>query len=357
MKKRVVTVTGIRPDFIRMSEIFKNLDEVFEHILVHTGQHYDTNLSDVFFHDLDIRKPDYNLSLGGPGKTHYELVAELSVQLTQLCIKLQPDLVIFLGDSNSVLASIPLHKEGFRIAHIEAGMRSYDRKMLEETNRVACDHVSDLLFVYHDNYKFKLINENVDRRTIHVVGNTIVEPLRKLADLTYRPDPRHIILDIHRPENFKFKDRMERIINSSRQLSEHFKLPIKMLDFARTTSLIRDFGINTDGINIEPLMGYRDFIKFQQESLFVYSDSGSAQDEACLLDKPVLVPRNYTERPESVEANCSRMIDVNSDNITDQVRGAISWIESHIPKFQGDKGWLGDGATSYKIVNVIRNKI
>jgi UDP-N-acetylglucosamine 2-epimerase (non-hydrolysing) len=357
MKKRVITVTGIRPDFIRMSEVFKKLDNKFDHILVHTGQHYDPNLSDVFFRDLEIRAPNYNLSIGAPGKAHYEQVADLSVKLTRLCLELKPDLVIFLGDSNSVLASIPLHKEGFKVAHIEAGMRSYYRSMLEETNRVACDHVSDLLFVYHDNYKFKLINENVDRRTIHVVGNTIVEPLLKIADLNYRPEPKHILLDIHRPENFKFKKRMEGIISSAKAFGDYFNLPIKMLDFSRTSSSIANFDMDMSGVDVIPLMGYRDFIRFQQESLFVYSDSGSAQEESCLLKRPVLVPRDHTERPESNEANCSRMIGLTTGDLGAQVSDAILWIESHFPEFQGKTEWLGAGTTSQKIVDIIESKI
>ena len=140
MKKVVVTVTGIRPDFIRMSKIFKRLDESdwCKHILIHTGQHYNKLLSDVFFKELDIRSPDYNLQIGGPDKKHYHQQAELGVKILELFEKenIKPDIVLFLGDSNSVLASVPLRKEGYIIGHIEAGMRSYDERMLEEINRI-----------------------------------------------------------------------------------------------------------------------------------------------------------------------------------------------------------------------------
>jgi UDP-N-acetylglucosamine 2-epimerase (non-hydrolysing) len=161
MKKTFVTVTGIRPDFIRMSEIFKKFDDNFNHVMVHTGQHFDTMLSDVFFNNLSIRNPDHNLHVGGEGKEHFHQTAEASVKLIELLRTLKNvDGVIFLGDSNSVASSVAVKKEGYCVIHIEAGMRSGDRRMLEEINRVVCDSVSDILFVYHENYKQKLLKEN-----------------------------------------------------------------------------------------------------------------------------------------------------------------------------------------------------
>ena len=178
--KTIITITGIRPDFIRMSEIFKKLDENFNHILIHSGQHYNALLSDVFFQELDIREPDYNLGIGGPNKEHFHQTAELSTKIIELIREknLNPDLIIFLGDSNSVVSAVALKKEGYKIGHIEAGMRSGDKRMLEEINRTVCDICSDFLFVYHDNYKEKLAKENI-HSGVHVVGNTIVEVVNK----------------------------------------------------------------------------------------------------------------------------------------------------------------------------------
>ena len=176
MKKTVMTISGIRPDFIRMSKIFKKLDLNFNHILVHTGQHYDNLLSGVFFDDLNIREPDFILNTGDSGGTHYHQLGYLSIAIMDL-IKtnnLNPDIIIFLGDSNTVCSSLPLRKEGYVIGHIEAGMRSYDKRMLEEINRTVCDHCSHILFVYHDDYKKQLEKENISTN-VHVVGNTIVE--------------------------------------------------------------------------------------------------------------------------------------------------------------------------------------
>ena len=351
MKKTIVTVTGIRPDFIRMSEIFKRLDEEssFEHILVHTGQHYDELLSDVFFEDLQIRKPDYNLSIGGNNKKHYHQQADLSVKILKLFEdeNIKPDIVLFLGDSNSVLASVPVRKEGYKVGHIEAGMRSYDERMLEEINRKVCDHVSNYLFVYHDNYKNKAMKEGIAEDKIFVVGNTILEPLRKIADLSYNGLKSHILLDIHRPENFLYEDRLRQIIDFAKQYSKDFDSPVKMLNFKRTLSAINQWNIDLEDIEVIDLMGYKNFVKMQQDSLFTISDSGTAQEEPALLNVPVVVPRDFTERPESIQGNCSFMLNMNINSY----ESSKNWLRD---KTASETEWLGDGKASEMIVSILK---
>ena len=353
-KKTVVTVTGIRPDFIRMSKIFKTLDEQewCNHILIHTGQHYDKLLSDVFFDDLQIRQPDYNLSIGSPGKKHYEQQALLGPKIISLIKEkeINPDVILFLGDSNSVLASVPLRKEGYKIGHIEAGMRSYDERMLEEINRKVCDTVSNFLFVYHENYKQKALKEGISSEKIFVVGNTVVEPLLEIADKDYVGKNSHILLDIHRPENFKYKDRMREIVHFANMCIEETNTPVKMLNFGRTIKAIEEYGLNLGKIEVVDLMGYKEFVKFMQDSLFIISDSGTAQEEPALLGKPVIVPREFTERPESLENNNSIMLNLD----TQDYLSAIEWATG---EYTGTPGWLGDGTTSEKIVRILKEKL
>ncbi len=351
--KTVVTITGIRPDFIRMSELFKKLDNQpwCNHILIHTGQHFDRLLSDVFFEDLEIRKPDFNLNIGGANKPHYMQQAELGPKIIEVLKNnnIKPDIILFLGDSNSVLASVPLRKEGYKIGHIEAGMRSYDERMLEEINRKVCDHVSNFLFVYHENYKQKAINEGILEEKIFVVGNTIVEPLRRIADLSYVGTKSHILLDIHRPENFKYKDRMEKIISFANYCIEKTKKPVIMLNFPRTLQYIKEYKIDLKNIEVVDLMGYKNFVKSMQDSLFIISDSGTAQEEPALLNIPVVVPREYTERPESVQNNNSIML--NLDSNYDE---AINWLLNREISYSN---WLGDGTTSEKIINILLERL
>ena len=348
--KTIITVTGIRPDFIRMSEIFKKLDENFNHILIHTGQHYDKLLSDVFFEELEIRDPDYNLNIGGGNKEHFHQTGELSVKLIELIRKekLNPDLIIFLGDSNSVVSSVSLKKEGYKIAHIEAGMRSYDKRMLEEINRIVCDHCSDFLFVYHDNYKEKALKENIPDENIFVVGNTIVEVVNKYIPKGDKQKNK-IILDIHRPENFKYENRLKNIITFSNKLSEIFGLEIEMLGFKRTLEKINEYNIDLGRIQIVDLYPFKKYINEVFNSSFIISDSGTAQEEPALLGTPVIVPRDFTERPESTYNLCSIMIDVNNlkDSIYEEVE---DWILTQFPNRKIE--WLGDGGTSNKIINI-----
>ena len=354
--KVVVTVTGIRPDFIRMSEIFKVLDIApwCNHILIHTGQHYDELLSGVFFKDLDIRQPDYNLVIGADNKSHYQQQADLGPAIIDLFREenINPDVVLFLGDSNSVLAAVPLRKEGYKIGHIEAGMRSYDERMLEEINRKVCDHVSNFLFVYHENYKEKALKEGIPEDRIFVVGNTIVEPLYNVANLDYIRTQEHILLDIHRPENFKYRDRMETILKYANNCAEIYGIPVKMLTFGRTMSAIEEYDLSLGQIQPTPLMGYKDFIRAQQDSRFIISDSVTAQEEPALLGVPVIVPRDFTERPESVENNCSFMLSLDDDNTWNH---SLEWL-STLAK-SSSASWLGDGSTSARIVGILQRNL
>lgn len=353
MKKTYVTVTGIRPDFIRMSALFKKLDENFNHIMIHTGQHFDKLLSDVFFKDLKIRKPDYNLKVGGINKKHYHQTATASIKLIEL-LKTIPNVdgVIFLGDSNSVATSVALKKEGYKIIHIEAGMRSGDRRMLEEINRVVCDSISDLLFVYHENYKKNLIKEGICKDKIHVVGNTIVEVIQNIKPQLTGVKSNHILVDIHRPENFLYKSRMNNLLEYLNYYNQTHD--IYFLNFPRTVNALRDFNLYTKYEKIckcIPLQGFLDYLNLCRSSSFIISDSGTAQEEPALLDTPVIVPRDYTERPESISNTCSYMLNINHP-IKQQ---SIKNIDKFLKKFKKVKqtNWLGNGTTSKKIIEIL----
>lgn len=357
----VMTVTGIRPDFIRMKEVFRRLDESpnINHILVHTGQHYDTMLSDVFFDELEIRKPDYNLGCGARGKEHFELSGDITKAIIYLIRgeDLKPDLILFLGDTNSVVCSVGLKNEGYRLGHIEAGMRSYDRRMLEETNRVVCDHCCDLHFVYHPDYAIQLLRESIDPLGIYVVGNTIVEVCQPFAQILSKTPSRrdHIVMDIHRPENFKDPVRLQKIISYGQNVSHRYHLPIYMVSFGRTIEALNTFGINPGCIELVPLMSYKQFLDSQYNSLFVFSDSGTAQEEAALLGTPVITPRDFTERPQSIEYNCSFLLHIEDNSSIDE---SMTWLEDH---FAGRRTpnpvWLGSGNTAESIVKIIEEDL
>lgn len=341
--KTIVTITGIRPDFIRMSQIFKELDMNYNHILIHTGQHYDKTLSDVFFEQLGIREPDYILNTGKESTNHFEQLSYLSKEIPVLFLKnnIRPDLIIFLGDSNSAGIAFPLKKEGYKIGHIEAGMRSYDKRMLEEINRTVCDHCSDILFVYHEDYKEQLAKENIVSN-VFVVGNTIVEPLELMYNNRIKKRKDMILMDIHRPENFRYESRLRDIIKFGNNCIDKYNMPVKLLYFKRLNDALKD--IDLGKIEIIPLLPYKEYLDTVYHSKFIISDSGTGQEEPALLNTPVVVPRDYTERPQSYTYNCSICYKGNDNEV-------YTWLEDidkGIKKI--DSSWLGNGETSKKII-------
>ena len=350
--KTILTVVGIRPDFIRMSAIFKKLDIHFNHILVHTGQHYDELLSGVFFDDLEIRQPDYTLNAGGETNTHYHQLGYLSVAIIDL-IKthdLNPDMILFLGDSNSACAALPLKKEGYRIGHVEAGMRSGDKRMLEEINRTVCDHCSDILFVYHEEYRMNLTRENITGN-VHIVGNTIVEVCKPLLPTG---DSLNILIlvDIHRPENFKSRERMEHILTYANKCANTDGLPVKMLKFPGTSKSVEEFQLDLGLVEMIDLLSYKKYLVMIHHCKFLISDSGTGQEEPALMQTPVIVPRDYTETPQSLDANCSFLFNVN--NLSNE-NESILWLEAiFCGKRVIDERWLGDGTTSDKMVERLK---
>lgn len=351
--RTVVTITGIRPDFIRMSFIFKELDKYFNHILIHTGQHYDSLLSDVFFQQLGIRQPDYILNCGKEASNHFEQLSYLSRAVPKLFKEknIHPDLIIFLGDSNSAGVAFPLKKEGYKIAHIEAGMRSYDKRMLEEINRTVCDHCSDVLFVYHEDYRQQVAKENITKN-VFVVGNTIVEPLMLFRDTISSVSKRKdmILVDIHRPENFKYEDRLRKIIAFANECAERYSLPVKMLWFKRLHDALTTWSIDLGKVEMIPLLPYKEYLETIYHCKFIISDSGTGQEEPALLHTPVIVPRDFTERPQSYTHNCSIWLNLNSD-----YKDVHNWIlDIEEGKKKIDSSWLGDGTTSKKIIHYLK---
>jgi len=351
--KTVVTITGIRPDFIRMAHTFRELDKRFRHVLIHTGQHYDTQLSDVFFQELGIRKPDYILNTGKESSNHFEQLSYLSREIPRLFKEndIRPDLILFLGDSNSAGVSFPLKKEGYRIGHIEAGMRSYDKRMLEEINRTVCDHCSDILFVYHEDYASQLARENITMN-VFVVGNTVVEPLRDIqSDVFKQPkNPEFVLMDIHRPENFKYENRLRNAIRFANVCVDKFGLPVRLLYFKRLKDSLDAFRISLGNVEMIPLLSYKDYIRTIYNCPFIISDSGTGQEEPALVGTPVVVPRDFTERPQSYASNCSVRLDLEGHN-DDMVFEWLNDVKSG--KRIMSTEWLGDGTTSAAIAGHI----
>lgn len=358
MIMRIATITGIRPDFIRMSKVFEKLDRNFDHVMIHTGQHYDDELSRIFFNELKIRKPDFTLETGLNSSNHYEQLSYLSKEVIYLLKrkKINPDLILFLGDSNSALVSAPLFKEGFKIGHIEGGMRSYDRRMPEEVNRVICDYVSDIVFVYTPLYKERLIKENKSHDQIFVVGNTIVEVVKQYMPTGLRSRD-FILADIHRSENLKSALQLNHILKYLNQLGNKTGLEVRLVKFNRAARMIKENNLLEDKKNIKLIgpYGFLDYLRLQYNAYGIVSDSGTSQEECPLLGVPVAVPRLKTERPESVENGNSILVG-ETEPVRKMVDRTVSFFENYsISKKQ--TRWLGDGKTSEKIINILKREL
>ncbi|OGU64613.1 MAG: UDP-N-acetylglucosamine 2-epimerase [Stygiobacter sp. RIFOXYC12_FULL_38_8] len=355
---QIVTITGIRPDFIRMSKVFEKLDQNFNHIMVHTGQHYDDSLSKIFFSELKIRKPDFTLETGKNSTNHYEQLSYLSKEVIHLLKKkkINPEIILFLGDSNSVLVSAPLFKEGYKIGHIEGGMRSYDRRMPEEVNRVICDYVSDSVFVYTPLYKERLIAENKNPKQIHVVGNTIVEIVKQ-----YKPTGKRskdfVVADVHRTENLKTHQQFNHILDYINTVGLKLNMEVKLVKFNRAAKMIEKYKLLKDKKNISLVgpYGFLDYLNLQYNAYGIISDSGTSQEECPLLGVPVAVPRKATERPESVEQGNSIMVGEDRP-ISKMVSETVSFFKNYSIS-PAQLKWLGDGKTSDKIVSILKKEL
>jgi UDP-N-acetylglucosamine 2-epimerase (non-hydrolysing) len=224
--------------------------------------------------------------------------------------------------------------------------------MLEEINRTVCDICSDILFVYHEDYKKFLEKENITNN-VFVVGNTIVEPMKFVSEKIMAREKKNngILVDIHRPENTKYPNRVRNILNFARICSKKYNLPVKLLHFAQLKATIEKENLSLEGIEMIPLMSFTDYIQTVYDSRFIISDSGTGQEEPSLLGTPVVVPRDFTERPQSFQGNCSVQYFVEIEN-HEQI---FSWIEKiESGELTMETSWLGDGNTSESIINILK---
>jgi UDP-N-acetylglucosamine 2-epimerase (non-hydrolysing) len=323
--------------------------------MLHTGQHYDDDLSRIFFSELNIREPDHILDTGRSSRNQFEQLSYLSREVIPLIRqeRIDPNIIIFLGDSHSAMVSAPLFKEGYTIGHIEGGMRSYDRRMPEEVNRVICDYVSDLVFVYTPLYKERLLMENKDPDAVHVVGNTIVEVVNEHMP-TGRKAKDYILADIHRNENLSNPEQYRHILEYLDKLGDRTGLPVRLVRFNRAVRLAEKHALYHQLRNVELVgpFGFLDYLALQYNAYGVVSDSGTSQEECPLLRVPVAVPRNSTERPESMEFGNSILVGetVPVDEMTERT---LEFFENYSITGEDIK-WLGDGTTSSRIVDILR---
>ena len=318
---KVLTILGTRPEIIRLSKIIPKLDKYCDHIIVHTGQNYDYELDKIFFHTLKIRKPDYYLNARG---TFAKQIAIIFEKLEEILIKEKPDRFLVLGDTNSSLGGVVAKRLMIPVFHMEAGNRCYDENVPEEVNRRIIDHSSSILLPYSNRSCENLLSEGISRNRIYVTGNPIYEVIKSnlkkislsriLKQLKIK-NSSYFLLTLHRQENVDDHEQLLKFINLLKVIIKKYdKKNIIWPIHPRTKSLLGRLKINLDKkIILSKPLNFFDFVKLEENSFCVLTDSGTVQEECTILKAPCVVLRNTTERQETLESGA---VLINYDNET-----------------------------------------
>lgn len=355
---KVMSIFGTRPEIIRLSRIFALLDTNFEHVMVNTSQNYTKELNSVFFDDLKIRKPDYDLKVNT--EAYGVEVADVIVKTEKLLKKEKPDILLILGDTNSGLSAIPAAHQGIKIAHLEAGMRSYDFRMPEEKNRVMIDHLSTVLLPYTHYSRENLIRENIHPSKIFVIGNPIIEVIEhympkieqsKILQKLKLKKNDYFLVTAHRSENVDDIKSLKNIFSGLEKIHQQFTKKIIYPIHPRTTSKMKNIEIPKGIEMIDPL-GFFDFTYLEKNAFCLLTDSGTVPEETLYFKKPCVTIRETTERPEIIEAGSNILSGLIPENI---LRSTES-ITSGKPDWQWKEA-LGDGKTARKVINILHGKL
>ena len=353
----VLHVVGARPNFMKVAPVhaaFRKRPGV-QQSLVHTGQHYDANLSDIFFEQLGIPRPDVSLEVGSG--SHAVQTAEVMIRFEKTILERKPDLVLVYGDVNStVAATLVCAKLGTKIAHVEAGLRSFDRTMPEEINRLVTDQLADLLLIPSEEAEENLLREGVARDKIHFVGNVMIDTLRSLLPQARMPDipllgEKFALVTLHRPSNVDEPETLQRILATLTTISERLQIvfPVHPRTKARIESLGYHFE-NSDRIFAIAPTGYLECLALQQRATVVVTDSGGLQEETTALGIPCLTVRENTERPITVSHGTNTLVGTDMKLLLREVTKILSG--------QGKGGRippLWDGCASDRIADVVLN--
>lgn len=354
---KIALVVGTRPEIVKMAPVLRACTtRDVPYVLLHTGQHYSYEMDRVFFQELGLPEPHRNLEVGS-GSQAYQIGAIVS-GMEPLLRAERPDVLLVEGDTNSVLAAaLAANKTGIRVGHVEAGLRSYDRRMPEEINRILTDHLSEYLFAPTRTAEGILRAENIPAARIHVTGNTVVDelmlqrPRAERAELftRFQVDPgRYAVATIHRPENTDDPARLRGILRGVGDAARALGIPVLAPLHPRTTARLATLGLEVDGaIRVVPPLGYLDFLGLLARAALTLTDSGGLQEEACCLRVPCVTLRDNTERPESVAVGANLLAGAEPARIVDAARRMSARPRDWQNPF-------GDGTSGLQIVDALR---
>ncbi len=358
---KVVSVVGARPNFVKLAALHPAIARRFDHVIIHTGQHYDYEMSKIFFEHLEVPEPDYYLGVGSG--THGYQVGEAVRRTEEVLFRERPNIVVVYGDTNSALAgALAAVKAGFPVAHVEAGLRSFDMSMPEEVNRRVIDHVSSLLFAPTETAVWNLRRESV-MGEIHLTGDVHVDVLMRWVDVAEErstimdklgvEDKNYVLVTVHRAENVDNPHNLGRIVEVIREVPERYGRNVVFPVHPRTLTALRSFSLlerlGDPRIALIGPLGYVDFIKLLRHAWRVITDSGGVQREAYLLGVPCIVIRDRTEWVDLVESGYVTLTGLDP-------RKVLAALETDAPR-EGPRDLLGRGNASEKIAEILVNRL
>ncbi|MDF3130415.1 UDP-N-acetylglucosamine 2-epimerase (non-hydrolyzing) [Kiritimatiellaeota bacterium B1221] len=344
--KKIIHVVGARPNFMKAAPVFFAIRDrgIFEQVLVHTGQHYDEKMSDIFFRQLGIPKPDINLEVGSA--SHAVMTANIMIQFEQVVLSEKPDLLLVYGDVNSTIAcAMVAAKLGVKVAHVEAGLRSFDRAMPEELNRMLTDSISDIYFTTSRDADELLLKIGAAPEQIHFVGNGMIDTLVRLLPEAQKPEELDVLpggyalVTLHRPSNVDDPDIFPKIWEKLVQLSK--EIPVIFPVHPRSRQRMMEMGLVLDGVTLCEPLGYLEFLWLQQNAKLVLTDSGGVQEETTYMQVPCLTLRKNTERPVTVTEGTNILIGRDFNLLESSIRDILNdkAKPGRVPeKWDGDSG-------------------
>lgn len=356
---KVAIVLGTRPEIIKMAPVVRILEnEGIDYFILHTGQHYSYNMDRVFFERLELPEAEYNLDVGSG--THAEQTGKMLVGTERILQREEPDVVLVEGDTNSVLAgALAAAKLDVKVGHVEAGLRSYDREMPEEINRVLADHCSDLLFAPTEKSKQTLLDEGIPEGKIFVTGNTIVDAVYQNLRIAKRKvnihdklgiDERgYFLATVHRQKNVNNKKGFRGILKGLEMMQEEFGFPVVYPIHPRAKKQLKTFGVEAHGVKIVEPLDYLSFLQLESDARLVLTDSGGVQEEACILLVPCVTLRYNTERPETLEVGSNVLAGTNPHEI-------VKKADLMLNKTNRWENPFGDGRAGERIIQILTEK-
>jgi UDP-N-acetylglucosamine 2-epimerase (non-hydrolysing) len=351
----IAIVLGTRPEIIKMSPIIRECERRgADSFILHTGQHYSYEMDRAFFEELDLPDPKYNLDVGSG--THADQTGRIMKGIEKVLMEERPDVVLVQGDTNTVLAgALAAAKLHIAVGHVEAGLRSFDRTMPEEINRIVADHISDSLFAPTETSRQHLLREGIDDAKISVTGNTVVDAVfqnleiaKKKCDvlgaLGLKPGE-YFLVTAHRAENVDVKERLEGILRGLSAVGHAYSLPVVFPMHPRTAKMVREFGLSPDGITVTEPLRYLEFLQLESNACLVLTDSGGLQEESCILGVPCVTLRENTERPETVEVGANVLAGTGETEI-------VCCGEQMLSRTVPWQNPFGDGTASEKILDL-----